>query len=341
MMNIPRYIAHLLYYHDCVIVPGLGGFVCNYKPAFYDADEGYYYPPGKEVAFNVQLDRNDGLLLNFIVTREGLDYADARRQVEDFTFRAKEDLKQGKNLELPGIGLLKMKSGTLNFEPENAISGFAESYGLSVLRLPVDGRPMRRAVFSPPAGSRKAVVSSLLAIPFLVALALIPGRLQQDDPYRSSAYTTFRTVFRDSNRLYFLNNPDSVASAVDQMTDKRNALYYAYVTVTSTVAEQPVPDTTSKKTDVKEEVVVKENPVVAEANYNNRFFIIAGSFEEMYRAENYCRELNGKGFQTEIVKRDGKLRISVGGYANGDQANAGMSAFRQAHPEMTVWLLAI
>jgi hypothetical protein len=32
-MKIEQYISELLYKYDCVIVPGLGGFVANYKSA--------------------------------------------------------------------------------------------------------------------------------------------------------------------------------------------------------------------------------------------------------------------------------------------------------------------
>jgi hypothetical protein len=32
-MKLDHYISQLLFRYDCVIVPNLGGFVTNYKPA--------------------------------------------------------------------------------------------------------------------------------------------------------------------------------------------------------------------------------------------------------------------------------------------------------------------
>jgi len=35
-IDIPKQISELLYQHDSVIVPGLGGFVTEYKPVVID-----------------------------------------------------------------------------------------------------------------------------------------------------------------------------------------------------------------------------------------------------------------------------------------------------------------
>jgi len=76
-MDIRVHIARLLEEHDCVILPGFGGFIGNYAPARIDPVSHSFIPPAKKILFNINLRQNDGLLYNRIVTDEGVSYADA------------------------------------------------------------------------------------------------------------------------------------------------------------------------------------------------------------------------------------------------------------------------
>ena len=63
MIELSRHIESLMLNHDCVIVPGLGGFITQYMHARYIAEEGLFLPPYRSVGFNQQLTFNDGLLV--------------------------------------------------------------------------------------------------------------------------------------------------------------------------------------------------------------------------------------------------------------------------------------
>ena len=63
MIELSRHIEALLLTHDCVIVPGLGGFVTQYVPAYYVEEENLFIPPHRTIAFNAGLSLNDGLLV--------------------------------------------------------------------------------------------------------------------------------------------------------------------------------------------------------------------------------------------------------------------------------------
>jgi len=67
-MAIANYIKDLLYRYDCVIVPHFGGFVTNKTSAQIGEDSLTFYPPTKQVGFNVNLNHNDGLLANYIAS---------------------------------------------------------------------------------------------------------------------------------------------------------------------------------------------------------------------------------------------------------------------------------
>ena len=47
--------------HDCVMLPGLGGFVCNPRSAWCDETAPSY---ARDVLFNARLTTNEGLVAN-------------------------------------------------------------------------------------------------------------------------------------------------------------------------------------------------------------------------------------------------------------------------------------
>ena len=83
-MDITAFIRELLFGHDCVIVPGFGGFIGNYTPARIDKNSGTFYPPVKQISFNRNLNHNDGLLIGKISGFSNMTYGDTRNMVEEF-----------------------------------------------------------------------------------------------------------------------------------------------------------------------------------------------------------------------------------------------------------------
>ena len=71
-MDVRVTISRLLEEHDCVILPGYGGFIGNYAPARIDPVSHSFVPPSKKILFNINLKQNDGLLCNRLVTDEGV-----------------------------------------------------------------------------------------------------------------------------------------------------------------------------------------------------------------------------------------------------------------------------
>ena len=74
MIEIDRHIEILLLSNDCVIVPGLGGFMTHHIQARYDADDQMFLPPLRTLGFNPQLTMNDSLLVQSYIEAYDISY---------------------------------------------------------------------------------------------------------------------------------------------------------------------------------------------------------------------------------------------------------------------------
>lgn len=136
-MDVRVNIARLLEEHDCVILPGFGGFIGNYMPARIDPVSHSFVPPSKKILFNINLKQNDGLLCNRLVTDEGISYEDALSIVNEMITGIRHNLKSGKSFIIPEVGRLYSGSeGTLQFEQEKDSNLLLDAFGLQTFVSP-------------------------------------------------------------------------------------------------------------------------------------------------------------------------------------------------------------
>ena len=132
MIQIQRHIEILLLSHDCVIVPGFGGFIAHHVDARYDEDDRLWLPPYRTLGFNPQLTLNDSLLVQSYVEAYDMSYPDALRQIEAEVEELKSILHTEGEYEMDGVGTLSVNiEGNVEFEPCEAGILSPEVYGLS------------------------------------------------------------------------------------------------------------------------------------------------------------------------------------------------------------------
>lgn len=114
MISLSRHIELLLLEHNCVIVPGLGGFIANTASAVYnDGPDGdkLFIPPYRTIAFNPQLQINDGLLVQSYMQAYDASYPDAYLQMEKEIDQLNMQLSILGEYKLEGIGTLHKSLG--------------------------------------------------------------------------------------------------------------------------------------------------------------------------------------------------------------------------------------
>jgi nucleoid DNA-binding protein len=121
-----------LYRYECVIIPGFGAFLANYTSATIDDVSHTFYPPGKSISFNRQLQTNDGLLANYVATVEGTSYELALQKIRNFTGSLSLQLSEGDTVSLDSIGDFSLNSeNTVQFVPAQTENFNTASFGLS------------------------------------------------------------------------------------------------------------------------------------------------------------------------------------------------------------------
>lgn len=295
-MDITAFIRELLFGHDCVIIPGFGGFIGNYTPASIDRNSGTFYPPVKQISFNRNLNNNDGLLIGKISESSKVTYGDARNLVEKFVGDIRKKLDRGEKVVFDNIGtFVNNQEGNVLFEPDRNVNYHLDSYGLESFqcipleRYDIRNRLIRHTRKDPvkQASMRKLLWRAAVIIPLLSVIVAIPLKT---DLFKTrvevSSMNPLVTAEFESNK-----------NAVD---DEKSETSVTTIVNTKPASVEPV------RTEVVAPVIT---PVVSEEEV---FCVIVGSFKSEANAISQINILKQKGFAPEILKApNGFFRVSV------------------------------
>jgi hypothetical protein len=136
MLTVEQLIADLLLQHNCVIVPGFGGFVAQRMPAQIDKEKGQVHPPKKSILFNRQLIANDGLLIATYAQRLGVSFEHAQSTVNALIRSWDEQLRSEVRISIDRVGILYLDAErNICFEQDRFSNLLLQSFGLTSVRF--------------------------------------------------------------------------------------------------------------------------------------------------------------------------------------------------------------
>jgi nucleoid DNA-binding protein len=285
-LDITAYIRELLFGHDCVIIPGFGGFIGNYTPARIDKSDNTFHPPVKQISFNRNLNHNDGLLIGRISESAKLNYADARNLVEEFASNLSARLAKGEKIVFDHIGsFVNNHEGNTQFEPDREANYHLNSYGLTTFQfMPLEGYDVRRKITRHSdkdpvrqASIRKYLWRAAVIIPLLGVMVAVP--LKTD---------LFKTRVQSTNLNPLAN--------VELETNRAE--------VDKSVKPDSLPAVIS--------FVEDPNTPVSVSQPAEEFSIIAGSFKSEENAAVMMKKLSEEGYTPELINGpNGFFRVSA------------------------------
>ncbi len=132
MVSVEEIIGNLLLRHNCVIIPGFGGFVAKQTSARIDYKNGIITPPGKSLLFNRQLMTNDGLLISEFAYQNEITYDNAVAAVNQLISGWNAELSKGNRVSIDRVGFLFFdQERNICFEQDRYFNLLLSSYGLS------------------------------------------------------------------------------------------------------------------------------------------------------------------------------------------------------------------
>jgi cell division septation protein DedD len=354
-MSLERDIHRLLYTHDCVVVPGFGGFLAHYRPARLDVQRQMVHPPAKDISFNRHLQRTDGLLAQEVMKRDQVDHLSATRAVEEHIARWQDRIQRDGRLELDRIGtFFRDAEQNLQFTPDKRVNLLKHAYGLRpvaaipvLVMRPVMG-PKVVPIAPPPAVAAEVerperyrtwwtaaaaiAIFSTLGTWWLVGgdlrstgtweeLSLFMGK--EPRQYHPVAQATFVPVSVEDTAPW--RSPDDTFGVrMHPIAGSKGPLV--------AVDHGPAP--------VEEHA--NQSPVKANdtpAPVTLKYHIIGGCFQEKENADRFASELQAKGFAAKVLDRkNGLYRVSYGSYAARAMAVEALNAVRKEEAPQA-WLL--
>jgi hypothetical protein len=339
LVNISDYIAQLLYRYDCVVVPGLGGFVANYSPARYDEEKKIFHAPGKRLIFNPNLTQNDGLLVNELVKHTALTYAEAQETLSRLVAELKKNLSTKKYAELGTAGVLMINNdGEVNFR-QGGENFLLTSFGFrSVVAIPIEQSLKPIVLERKPTEEKKplAIEPESVRAPrktgwkkVAVATLLVPVAFY-------SFWIPLKTDFLNGGELSYSDlNPFKIAtvSSYAERSAELSAIHFEEVPEDEVIIENPSEELVHS---VGENIETSAS-VVAPSQAGN-YVLIGGCFGEEANAHKFVSSIASKGYQPFILDvHKGLHRVAITSYASHDEAVNAQKSLKESG--ISAWVL--
>jgi hypothetical protein len=291
MKSLEDILIELLRKHECVVVPAFGGFIAKQKSAFVDFESGLIHPPFREIGFNIQLQSNDGLLVNQFAAEYQLDYSASLDTVAQQVTTWNEVLRQGKQLSIPKIGNFKKDlEGNIQFEQDRSFNLLMSAYGLELVGF-IPTKPLVIAGEKEVKNNRqlwKYAAAAVIAIPLAFYSIWIP--------VKTPALESGMFSYQDFNPF---------------KTQNENSY-------TETQIDLPRIEHVSIETTYRDAYELHVNPKVAPNEPTitliepHVMYCIAGCFSSEENASRLVQKLEGLGFNCSILHEGSLYKVSLG-----------------------------
>ena len=325
-MQFENLIKDLLYSNDCVVLPGMGGFIAKYKGASLNTSLHTVYPPQKTIGFNPQIKENDGLLVSALCTLNNCTYAEGKIELDAWVKEQSNTLLRGEKISWRGIGILfQDRLGKIQFIPDSKGNFSLESFGLEkIILVPVERKIEEPLTDDVSVLEKRAAQGSkwiwkaaaVLALPILgVGIFALSQKIESTD-WQYASFKLFGTKSRVAQY-----NP-AVTRTIPTYT----------VTADTYIVPAPAVNETAETAPIR----LEETEAVATSK--KKYEVIVGAFAVSDNAKRLVRDLKKKGFSAALSSRKGNLQLVSSG--SEDNYEAALQQLDRAKTEISssCWL---
>lgn len=307
-MQLETYISDLLYRYECVTVPEFGAFLTQRVSATIHESTNAFYPPKKKLAFNEQIQTNDGILTHYIADVEKIPFEEASKKIEKRVKALKSYLTEGETISLNNIGDLSLNNeGKIIFEPSYHLNYLTDAFGLSQ--------------FVSPSVSREVYKKKVQKIEKIVPISITPERRKSRGYLKYAAVAIVALTiggFAASN--YYVNNINSQNQLAQE---EANLQLESKIQEATFVIDNPLPAVT---------LHVKK--------HSGNYHVIAGAFRIEENSDKKVSQLKNLGYDARKigVNKYGLHEVVYASYEDRLEALSALRHIKRNH-NSAAWLL--
>ncbi|WP_302608000.1 SPOR domain-containing protein [uncultured Bacteroides sp.] len=364
MIELAQHIEILLLENDCVIVPGLGGFVAHYTSAMRVAEENIFLPPTRIIGFNPQLKMNDGLLVQSYMAVYDTDFSDATRIVEKKVSYIITALHEEGKVDLPNIGELRYSiHGTYDFAPYDHKITTPYLYGLDSFEIqelaeqkkPYTEKTVRYSVPVVPEDKKRkfeikfnrSYLLNAVAMVAVVALFFFLSTPIENTEVIEGNYAQLlpNELFEMIEKESLAINPIVVSQKADipKASAQTHTRLQAKKEVVPVILQpkQQAAEVSSASATTKSEVQKTTTESVAPLLVSaKKYHVIIASVGTEKDAEAMAKQLIEKGYpHAKAIVGNGKMRVSIKSCDTETEAYQELNRVRQNKTYKNAWVL--
>ena len=372
VIELERHIEILLLSNDCVIVPGLGGFMAHNINARYEEQEHLFLPPLRTLGFNPQLNINDSLLVQSYIEAYDISYPEAMQRIEDEVEELRQHLQNEGSYELNDIGTLALnEDGNYVFTPCEAGILTPALYGLSSVEM---NRLSARQTPSQPVAIQ---TSGPVEEPTAKIVDIDTDTAETDAEYVEEEeeadvvrikYTWIRNAVAVAAILiavFILALPTGKTDMMQRtISNLNNGLLFGMmsedtntskITITKNVKTISRSENTQKADSIAKSIADAQTKSVADSTATGNltphstlhtpqktFCIVLASYVSIRNANAFIERLQKQGYdQAEIFERNNIRRVIYGHYASENDAYNDLHRFHRQSETAEAWVLEL
>jgi len=355
-IKLDPFISELLYEHDCVIIADFGGFVANYKSSYLHPVQHTLSPPSKKIAFNSSLKINDGLLASYIAESNSMTYQEACRWINKYVEESVNLLDTGKKLHIEKIGsLFYNPEKKIQFSPDEGTNYLLESFGLGTVHSPVirretvNKKPVMRFPETLPEQHKPKLTRrySWKWIELVPAAAVLTLLFLNPSPVRNLSSNVAGFLPEINLSLPVKSGQPETRQVNVTATEPSSSEIPVTADTTTTIAadtfSQPLTFIKEPEENINEqpaEVKSTESSPAGETDVagDEKYYIVAGCFRIEENAKLFHKELEGKGYPSEMIgKFKGLHVVTFQQASNEPEARMLMAKIKNDHSD--AWVL--
>lgn len=302
-MNLAAFIEELLWEHDCVVVPGWGGFITNYQSAKINPISHEIKPPSRQLSFNKHLQQQDGLLQSHIAQIAGVSMQNANEMIQNWVLQKLSSLHNGERILMPNLGLFSLDgNGQIQFIPNDQASFLKSSFGLTPVSLQVaqPHKLIQQEGVATHSGIKKWAIAASIAIALGLGAFGVQHSLSKTD-FAGWGISQNETPGQYAPALYptplptFEPNSSEDLRVLAENLEQSQALHQPTLNTINTAQQIKTiqPPVTPK---VVEKVKTQVKPIQQKST-TKKIWIVGGVFASKENAQNKLQQMKTQGFK--------------------------------------------